>query len=259
MSRKSIFATANVFVRSVVFNVSFYVFIVVWLIAGLPLFLSNRGVRQRYIARLNRGVFWLMRTICRLDLAVTGRENIPPGRLLVAAKHQSAIDNFIVWSLFPDPTYILKRELRLVPLLGWWIKAMRMIPVDRGGGPSVHKELSKCVAAELAENRQVMIFPEGTRKAPGSPPDYKRGVALLYMNSGAPCLPVALDTGLYWPRRSFMRWPGTIRIEILPAIEPGVRRDAFLALLQERIETATNRMLMEASQSTGAAGRLKPS
>jgi 1-acyl-sn-glycerol-3-phosphate acyltransferase len=251
MAQRSFFATADVFVRSLVFNAAFYGLLIVWLSAGLPLFLAKRSTRQSYIAVLNRNVFWLMRVICRLNLEVVGRDNIPAGKLLVASKHQSAIDNFIVWSLFRDPTYILKRELRWVPLLGWWIKAMRMIPVDRGGGPSVHKALNKCVAQELAEDRQVMIFPEGTRKVPGSPPDYKRGVALLYVNSNAPCLPVALDTGLYWPRRKFMRYPGTIKVEILPAIEPGMKRDDFLALLQERVETACNKMLIEA-QSTAS-------
>lgn len=243
MNDRSIFTIAGVFLRSLAFNVAFYVFFAVWLLVGLPLFLCSRATRQRYIAFLNRGVFRLLKVICRLDIHVTGRERIPPGRLLVAAKHQSALDNFIVWSLFADPTFILKSELRWVPLLGWWLKAMRMIPVDRGGGPSVHKELSKRVAAELADNRQVMIFPEGTRKAPGSPPDYKRGIALLYASCGAPCLPVALNTGLFWRRREFMRWPGVVEVEILPPIAPGLKRDDFLALLQERIETAANEML----------------
>ncbi len=248
MPQKSFLTTAAVFARSLIFNIAFYLFFSGAMLFGIPLFAFPRRLRQRYIAWLNSSVFWLLRTICGLEIDVTGRERIPAGKLLVAAKHQSAIDNFIVWSLFADPTFILKSELRFVPLLGWWMKAMRMIPVNRGGGPSVHKELNKRVAAELADNRQVMIFPEGTRTAPGSPPQYKRGIALLYINSEAPCLPVALNTGLYWPRRKFMRWPGTIQVEILAPIAPGMPRDDFLALLQERIETAANRMLASRPQ-----------
>jgi len=146
--------------------------------------------------------------------------------------------------LFKDPIFILKRELIWIPFFGWCLSKFKMIPVDRGGRARALAQVTRRAKVELGDNgRQLLIFPEGTRRAAGAEPAYKFGVAHLYAELGLPCVPVALNSGLYWPRRRFLRRPGTIRLEILPPIAPGLDKAAFQALLQERIETASDRLL----------------
>jgi len=125
-----------------------------------------------------------------------------------------------------------------------------MISVDRGAGSQALFAMTERAKFEIGRGRQIIIFPEGTRRAAGAPPAYKFGVAKLYAATGAPCLPVALNSGLVWPRRSFLRHPGVVRVEILDPIPPGLAPDAFLARLQHEIETATARLIAEGEQTS---------
>jgi 1-acyl-sn-glycerol-3-phosphate acyltransferase len=171
----------------------------------------------------------------------------------VAAKHQSVWETFSLLVLFDDPAFILKRELMWIPLFGWLAAKARQVPVDRRAGSQALVQMNARAREEAERGRQIVIFPEGTRRPPGAPPAYKFGVAHLYSSLGFPCVPVALNSGLYWPRRRMIRRPGTIVVEILPPLPPGMARDAFFRELQERLEEASNRLYGEGLAELGAA------
>ena len=148
-------------------------------------------------------------------------------------------------SLLDDPTYILKRELMWIPLFGWHMRKAGLIPIDRGAGISALSRMTARAKKELGRGRQVVIFPEGTRRPPGAEPTYKPGVAHLYAKAGTVCVPLALNSGLFWPRRSLLRYPGTILVEALEPIPPGLDARSFLARLQDVLEEATSRLIQE--------------
>ena len=173
-----------------------------------------------------------MRTIVGTKIEVRGRENIPQGPCLVASKHQSAWETFALIPIFRDPALLMKRELFFIPFHGWFSRKFEMIPVDRDKGPSALRRMLREAKKRIDDGREIIIFPEGTRRPPGAPPDYKTGIMLLYDALGVPCLPVALNSGLFWPRRSVIRRPGTIVVEILPPIPPGLPREEFLRRLR---------------------------
>jgi 1-acyl-sn-glycerol-3-phosphate acyltransferase len=154
--------------------------------------------------------------------------------------------------MFPDPTFVIKSQLKWIPIWGQYTIKAGMIHVDRKAGTSALRYITQRAREELAKGRQIVIFPEGTRRAPGAPPDYQGGVAHLYRALGVPVLPVALNSGLYWPRRKFLRYPGTIVVEFLPPLPPGLSSRMFLEKLQETIEAASDRLLLEAARSTPA-------
>jgi 1-acyl-sn-glycerol-3-phosphate acyltransferase len=240
-------------IRSVLFNVLFYLNMVVLMCLALPtLVLPRWGILGvvRFWARSNN---WLLRIICGITVELRGLERIPPGPLLIAAKHQSLWETFALVPLFADPAFILKRELMWVPLWGWLARKARMIPVDRGARSQALAAIAASAKIELARNRQIVIFPEGTRRPPGAAPSYKYGVVHLYAESGVPCLPIALNSGLFWPRRSIRRYPGTIVVEFLDPIAPGLDKQVFFERLQQTIETATARLLEEGERQRGAA------
>ena len=187
----------------------------------------------------------LLRVVAGIDYEVRGREKIPRGPILVAAKHQSAWETFALLTLFDNPAIILKRELQWIPVFGWLTVKARMVPVDRGAGARALTALAERARIELAAGRQLIIFPEGTRRPVGAEPRYTRGIVHLYATAGVPCVPVALNTGLFWPRRSIMLRPGKVVVEILDPIAPGLDRDEFFERLKSGIETATARLLVE--------------
>lgn len=233
--------------RSALYNAAFYVAIFVQMVVFLP-FLVLPRMRVLWIvhnwARLS---LWMLRVICGTRVEIRGLEHVPHGSAIIASKHQSALETFTILLHLEDFAYILKRELNWIPFFGWYTLRFRMIGVHRGARGRAIQNMLTAVRAELARApRQIIIFPEGTRRPPGAPPQYKSGVAAIYTETGLPCVPVALNTGLFWPRRSFLRYPGTAVIEFLPVIEPGLDRNAFLAELEERTETATNRLIAEA-------------
>jgi 1-acyl-sn-glycerol-3-phosphate acyltransferase len=237
--------------RSLLFNVAFYVNLVVWMLMIIPTFALPRKALIRAAQAWAKSSVWLMKVIAGTKVEYRGLERIPPGGLLVAAKHQSFWETFVLASLVDDPAFILKRELMWLPLFGWYLWKADMVPIDRRSGSLALTEMNARAREAVAEGRQILIFPEGTRRAPGAPPAYKYGVAHLYANLGVPCVPVAVNSGLYWPRRRFLRRPGTIVLEVLEPIPPGLPRDVFFREVQGRIEAASDRLLAEGCAELG--------
>ena len=236
-------------IRSAVFNILFYLNLLVLLIAALPTLVMPRwGILAvaRFWARIN---LWLLRVVAGTKVEFRGREKIPPGGLLVASKHQSMWETFALLLILPDPAYIMKRELMWIPFFGWYTWKAGMIAVDRGKGSQALAEMNASARQEAARGRQIIIFPEGTRRPPGAEPRYKYGIVHLYAELGIPCLPIALNSGLFWPRRSIRRYPGTIRVEVLDPIPPGLGKEAFFERLQREVEAATARLVAEGRRS----------
>lgn len=232
--------------RSLLFNFLFYVTTVLFLVLGSPLLFGPRRWAMAALAMHGRFELWLLKVIAGTKLEVRGLEKLPEGSCLVAAKHQSAWETFALIPLFRDPAYLMKRELFWIPLHGWFSRKFEMIPVDRDKGPSALRRMLREAKDRAAQGREIVIFPEGTRRAPGAPPDYKTGVVLLYEALRIPCVPLALNSGVFWPRRSLLRRPGTIVVEILDPIPPGLPKAEFLERLIGSIETASARLLAEA-------------
>ena len=232
--------------RSLLFNVLFYVTTALFVVLGSPLLLGPRRWAMAALALHGRFELWLLKTIVGTKLEVRGAEKLPAGACLVASKHQSAWETFALIPLFRDPALLMKRELFWIPFHGWFSYKFDMIPVDRDKGPSALRRMLREAKKRAAAGREIIIFPEGTRRVPGAPPDYKTGVALLYESLGVPCVPVALNSGVFWPRRSLTRRPGTIVVEILDPIPPGLAKAAFMTRLEDAIEGASARLLAEA-------------
>jgi 1-acyl-sn-glycerol-3-phosphate acyltransferase len=232
--------------RSIVFLVVFYVNTAAFLLFGSWLLFGPRrwameGLRLHGLASL-----WWLRMICGTRFEVRGREKLPPGACLVAAKHQSAWDTFALIPVFRDPAMVMKAELGLIPFYGWFSHKFKHIFVRRESGPSALRAMIRDARDRAAQGREIVIFPEGTRRPPGAEPDYKPGFIALYEGLELPCVPLALNSGLFWPRRSLMRYPGTIVIEILDPVPPSLPRAEARTLIQERIETACARLIAEA-------------
>ncbi len=239
--------------RSVVFNAAFYVNLALFLVLGSGFFLTPRKWSIRALQVWARSSLWLLRVICGTYIEVRGLKNIPAGPVLVAGKHQSLWETFAILPYLDDPCMVLKKELSWIPFFGWFIFKFRMIRLERGAGPSALRELMARGVQELAAGRQIVIMPEGTRRAPDAPPAYKPGAAALYGTLGSACLPFALNSGLFWPSRKLLRFPGTIVLEFLPPIPAGLPRKEFQQRLQNDIETATARLVKEG----GGAVRIK--
>jgi 1-acyl-sn-glycerol-3-phosphate acyltransferase len=243
-------------IRSVVFNVVFYLVLFVYLIAAMPTLLMPRGALLAMVKNWSRLNLRLLKIICNIGCEFRGLENIPEGAALIASKHQSMWETFALITVLKDPAYILKRELLWIPFFGWCAAKAEMIPVDRGRRSQALAAMTERARVETAKGREIIIFPEGTRRAPGAEPKYKFGVAFLYTELGVPCVPVALNSGLFWPRRSFRRYPGLVRVEFLPAIEPGLDRQAFYDRLQDAIETRTAELVAMGERGAQVRGEV---
>jgi len=243
-----------VLIRSIIFNVLFYLNLIVQMLAAIPTLVMPRGAIVGIVKFWARSSVWLLRSVCGIAVEFRGLEKIPPGGLLVASKHQSMWETFALFPLFADPAFILKRELMWIPFFGWYSWKAGMIPINRGKRSQALAELGVIARKELGRARQIVIFPEGTRRAPGAEPSYKYGVTYLYAETGAVCLPVALNSGLFWPRRSFRRFPGTVIVEVLDPIAPGLDKQDFAAKLEQAIETATARLVAEGERELARNG-----
>jgi 1-acyl-sn-glycerol-3-phosphate acyltransferase len=236
----------SILVRSILFNVLFYVNLTVHMIAALPTLALPYPALRVFIRSYSRTSLWLLRVVCGTKVEWRGTEKLPKGACIVACKHQSAWETFALYAVLDDPVYILKRELMWIPLFGWYMGKAGLIPIDRGAGMAALARMARRAQQALAtDKRQIVVFPEGTRRPPGAAPDYKPGIVYLYGKAGVTCVPVALNSGLYWPRRSMLRLPGTIVAEILDPIAPGLDKDAFFARLKDSIESASERLLQE--------------
>lgn len=235
-----------ILLRSILYAAAFYLTTALFLIGGCWLLLSPRSWAMAGLKAHAAACIQLLRWIVGTRLEVRGRENLPPGACLIAAKHQSAWDTFGLVPIFDDPALVMKAELMKIPLYGWFSAKFGMIPIRRETGPSALREMLREAHQRLDDGRQILVFPEGTRRQPLAPPDYKPGVLMLYDQLKVPCVPLALNSGLFWPRRSLLRFPGTIVVEILPPIPAGLKRRDFAVRLETVIETATAKLCEEA-------------
>ena len=230
--------------RSVAYNVLFYLNLVLHIVAALPTFVLPRRAFMMVAKSWGRTSNALL-AVAGIRVEMRGLEKIPQGALLVASKHQSFWEAFTLLTLFDDPAFIVKRELMWIPFFGWCLWKAKQVPVDRKAKGGAMAGMIESARAALAEGRQIIIFPEGTRTAPGAEPAYKGGITSLYGATGVSCLPVALNSGVFWPRREFLRYRGTIVLEVLDPIPPGLDRQAFAARVQADIEAATARLVAE--------------
>ncbi|MCW5724758.1 MAG: 1-acyl-sn-glycerol-3-phosphate acyltransferase [Maricaulaceae bacterium] len=214
-------------------------------IIAIPFLIGPRSwVRGLYRVWLAL-VFGGLALICGTRYRVEGLENLPDGGALIASRHQSMMETQAFWRILPDPAIILKQELTSLPFFGWVAMKLGNIKVDRGAGSKALRKMLADARDRAAQGRQVLIFPEGTRIPPGQHADYKPGVAGLYREMGVPCVPVALNTGLYWAPKGIMRRPGCATIQFLPPIPPGLPRDVFMSELKSRIDAASDALLPE--------------
>jgi 1-acyl-sn-glycerol-3-phosphate acyltransferase len=237
--------TFAILVRSLVFNVLFYLNMIVLMIAGLATLALPRRFFLAILHAYARTSLWLLRVVCGMTVEWRGRERLPQGACIVACKHQSVWETFALFAILDDPAYVLKRELMWLPLFGWLARKARMIPVDRSARIAALGRMTARARIEAATGRQIVIFPEGTRRPPDAEPRYMSGIAYLYSETGLPCVPVALNSGLFWPRRTLIRNPGIVLVEVLDPIPPGLDRQAFTARLKLALEEATRRLVAE--------------
>jgi 1-acyl-sn-glycerol-3-phosphate acyltransferase len=230
--------------RSLLFQLAFWLWSIAMNLAWLPsLALTPRAtvIGQTLWAK---GVMVLLRLIVGTGIEIRGTR--PTGPVIIASKHQSAWDTMIYHIVVDDPAIVMKRELLHIPVYGWYCRKSRMIPIDRGAGPKALRSLIAGAKRAAAARRPIVVFPQGTRVAPGASRPYLPGVSALYDQLGLPVVPVALNSGLFWPRRSWRRRIGTIVIEFLPPIPPGLARKEFAARLETTIEQTTAALAAEA-------------
>lgn len=239
---------AAIFLRSLVYNLLFYLLLMCWILVAIPTFLMP-GRAVLIIGKCwARSSIWLMRVVCNTRVEYRGLEKIPSGPLIVASKHQSMWETFALLQFFEQPLFIVKRELMWIPFFGWYLKKLNMIGVDRTAGGRALLAMTRQAGEAVRRGRQLVIFPEGTRRPVDAPPDYKSGIAQIYVDCGVPCLPVALNSGLFWPRRTFMRYPGTLVVEFLDPLPAGLGRREFIGRVSAVIEDATKRLVETARQ-----------
>ena len=250
----------GLWLRSLLFNVGWYVGTAVIAIVGMPILLMpRRAVVAWADLWIDFCLGWLDLT-CRVSHRLRGLENRPAGPVIFACKHQSSWETLAFHRLFPDAATVLKRELIFIPVVGWAMARAGNIAVERGDGARALRSLLRQARQAVAEGRSILIFPEGTRTPVGAQLPYHAGTAALYRQLGVPVVPVALNSGLFWGRRKFIKRPGAIDVEVLEAIPPGLGRAAFMATLRERIEGATGRLVEaarrgQADVAAGSGGR----
>lgn len=232
------------FIRSLLYAIWFYGSMAIIGLLAMPISLFSRDFAMasvRFFAHTQAFGLWLL---CGISMEVRGKENLPKGPGLIAMKHQSTYDTIAPFMFIENPAYILKKELLKAPVFG--VYASRVgIPIDRAGGAKTMRLMLAAAKVGVGSGQQIVIFPEGTRQLPDTPADIKPGIVLLYNELGVPCVPVALNTGLVWQGSGFTRKPGKIIFEILPPIEPGLKRSEFTEKLKAALDPATERLVAE--------------
>jgi len=244
-----------IFLRSLLFNIVLYTWTIVLALAGLPLLLAGQKGSSFVGHVWGRVMLILLRLFCGLTYEVRGNPDLAQGPVLVAAKHQSMWDTIVLPVLLDTPCFVLKQELARLPMFGWYLRRAGMIAVDRDGGAKALKRMVAQAREAVAAGRPIVIFPEGTRVEPGRDAPYHPGVAALYSQLHVPVVPVALNSGLFWSRRSFLKKPGKIVIEFLPVIPPGLPRRQFLPELKEQIEKHSNALAKKPSEPRNHTAR----
>jgi len=235
-----------ILLRSIVLNLTFYLNVILQMVLLSPYyFLAPR--KKAWIVPKNwaRSNNWLMAKIVGTTFEIEGAENLPEGAFIFAPKHQSFWDAFALLPVVKDPLIIVKRELMWIPMFGQYLQKLRMIPVNRTAKGKAMAGLIDRTLAEMATGRQLIIYPEGTRRPAGSDADYRFGIARLYRDLKVPVVPCVMHMGIFWPRRTFLRFPGHFKVRILPAIPPGLDADKFFARLVDEMETASDELLLK--------------
>jgi len=225
------------FARSSLFALALVLVTPAYALVALATFPLPRMTRYRVISGWSRLVLFLSRKILGIDWRVEGRENLPSRPAVILAKHQSAWETLAFQLIFPPQVHVLKRELLWIPFFGWGLALMSPIAIDRSRGVAALRSMARRGRERLRQGFWVVVFPEGTRVAPGERRQYQLGGAWLAAACGAPVVPVAHNAGLYWPRNAFVKRPGTVTVRIGPTIEPG-NRDAktIIAMAEAWIE-----------------------
>ena len=213
-----------------------------------------RAMFRWFVLAWSGGNGVLLRVVAGIRVEIRGRENIPTTPAIIASKHQSEWESNVFLHLLNDPVYVIKKELGYIPAYGQYARKMKMIFIDRGGHARTLRQLVKQAREAFKRNRPLVIFPEGTRIMPGQKLPYRAGVAGIYTELGVPVVPVIHNSGMYWPPRSFRKYPGTIILEFLPPIEPGLSRQEFVRRLETTMETAMERLLVECGGKPLPAG-----
>lgn len=235
--------------RAILFNLAFYPYTLLCTVLWSPMLLLPEQYGRKILTIWASGSRLLLHYLAGVKSEIRGKEHLIDGGAIIASKHQSTWETFALMPEVHHPVYIMKEELKRIPLFGWYAMKYQMIFVNRSKGSKALLQMSKDAKREIARGRHLIIFPEGTRKMAGAETYYKNGVAQIYRMMKCPCVPVALNSGLFWPRRKLRRYPGTIVAEFLEPIPPGLPQEEFLALLEERIEEATERLMAEALAS----------
>jgi 1-acyl-sn-glycerol-3-phosphate acyltransferase len=246
-------ATPVLALRALLFQAIFYPWTALYCLAVLPAypFLTQPGMRA--VARTwQRTILWLLKVTVGLTFTVRGRERVPNGPVIMASKHQSAWETLVFHALIPEISVGLKEELTRIPLFGWYLTRAGNIRIDRGAAAAAIRSLVRGGRQAVADGLTVLIFPEGTRRALDDPPDYKPGVAALYAALRLPVVPVALNSGLYWRRREFVKHPGCVLVEFLEPIPPGLDRKTFMHRLEQAVEAGTARLVAEGRRTSSA-------
>ncbi len=235
----------NQIIRSFIFN-CFYVF---WTLAvGIlffPVVFMPTHIIILVIGKIwAQGLYFFLKILCNLKLDLKGVENRPKVPAIYASKHQSALETFMYHILVHKPVFVLKKELLNIPVFGYYLKKMGMIAIDRSGGIKSLKILLKEVQDKLDDGYSIIIFPEGTRTKPGDQVEYNAGIAAIYNLKAASIIPIALNTGCFWPKDSFLKKPGKFTIEFLPAISNDLNKKEFMSQLEEQIETKSKELII---------------
>lgn len=237
--------------RSLLFNIFFFAGFTVFLLSVWVLVPFPPDVLRTVVVWWSKVIGGALRVIAGVDCEFRGTENLPPPPAVIASKHQSAFDTICYLWLKPFPMYVMKKELLSIPFWGWYANRCGKVAVDRRGGAGALKKMVRESLVALDDGKYLVVFPEGTRVAPGDKKPYHPGIAAIYAAAKAPLVPVALNSGVFWGRRKFLKRPGTIVVEYLPPIPPGLDRKAFIAELESRIEEATNRLVAEGRDKAG--------
>lgn len=236
----------TVWLRSLVFNVAYLGGSAVLAVVMLPTLMMPRRA-MRWLGRVWAAMInGLLEAVVGARVEIRGLDRLAPGACLIAAKHQSTWEVVALLGILPDAAFVLKKELKSIPIFGWYIWRNKQIVIDRRGGAKALKKLLRAARAAAAEGRQIVIFPEGTRLPPGAHRPYQSGVAALYQALALPVAPIALNSGVVWGRWRFIKRPGAVIAEIGAPLPPGLDRATFLARLEAAIEPATRRLEAEA-------------
>lgn len=229
--------------RSLLFTAWLYLSMPIFAVGLSPVLLMPHRFAMGVVKLWARTALFGLRWIAGVKVEVRGLENMPSGAALVASKHQGMLDVVALLALLPDACFVMKKELMPLPFFGWFAWKSGMIAVDRAGHAKALKDMTRQARIRLDQGRQIVIFPEGTRNAPGAPADYKPGVAAIYRDLEGPCWPVATNSGVHWPAHGFRRYPGVVVFEFLEPIPAGLKRGPMMALLESRTETASTALL----------------